>query len=72
MTTATRCGRRADRSGDTGAGGGENDHDSDFNPAADRQAQDRCHRMGQTRPVRVIRLVCGDTVDERIIAIDSK
>ena len=27
-------------------------HDCDFNPAADRQAMDRCHRMGQTKPVR--------------------
>ena len=26
-------------------------HDCDFNPAADRQAMDRCHRIGQTRPV---------------------
>ncbi|EOD04701.1 hypothetical protein EMIHUDRAFT_67939, partial [Emiliania huxleyi CCMP1516] len=44
-------------------------HDSDFNPAADKQAMDRCHRMGQTRPVRVIRLASESTVDERIIAL---
>ena len=44
-------------------------HDSDFNPAADRQAMDRCHRMGQLRPVRVIRLASRGTVDQRIIEI---
>jgi SNF2 family DNA or RNA helicase len=32
--------------------------DSDWNPQADRQAQDRAHRIGQTREVRVLRLVC--------------
>ena len=31
-------------------------HDVDFNPQVDRQAEDRCHRLGQTRPVTVIRL----------------
>lgn len=27
-------------------------YDSDWNPAMDAQAQDRCHRIGQTREVR--------------------
>ena len=40
-------------------------HDLDFNPQNDRQAQDRCHRIGQTRPVRVMADHRG-TVDERI------
>ena len=44
-------------------------YDSDFNPAADKQAMDRCHRMGQTRPVRVIKLAAQKTVDERIVQI---
>ncbi|CAI7911790.1 unnamed protein product, partial [Closterium sp. NIES-53] len=30
-------------------------HDVDFNPQMDRQAEDRCHRIGQTRPVTVVR-----------------
>ena len=30
-------------------------HDVDFNPQVDRQAEDRCHRLGQTRPVSVYR-----------------
>ena len=29
-------------------------HDCDFNPQIDRQAEDRCHRLGQTRPVTVL------------------
>ena len=47
-------------------------HDCDFNPQIDRQAEDRCHRLGQTKPVTVIRLVTRDTVDERIVAVAEK
>ena len=47
-------------------------HDCDFNPAADRQAMDRCHRIGQTRPVRVIKLAAAHTVDERIVQIATQ
>ncbi len=32
-------------------------HDVDFNPQIDRQAEDRCHRLGQKRTVTVYRLV---------------
>ena len=32
-------------------------HDVDFNPQIDRQAEDRCHRLGQQRTVVVHRLV---------------
>ena len=31
------------------------------------QAQDRCHRIGQTRPVVVYRLVTANTIDEHIV-----
>ncbi|KAE8747191.1 hypothetical protein FOCC_FOCC006058 [Frankliniella occidentalis] len=41
--------------------------DSDWNPQVDLQAQDRCHRIGQTRPVVVYRFVTAGTVDERIV-----
>lgn len=41
-------------------------HDLDFNPENDRQAEDRCHRIGQVRPVTVYKLVAADTVDEDI------
>ncbi|XP_077440206.1 chromodomain-helicase-DNA-binding protein 1-like isoform X1 [Vanacampus margaritifer] len=38
--------------------------DSDFNPQNDLQAAARCHRIGQHRPVKVIRLLARDTVEE--------
>ncbi|XP_029961878.1 lymphoid-specific helicase isoform X2 [Salarias fasciatus] len=41
--------------------------DSDWNPQADLQAQDRCHRIGQTRPVVVYRLVTANTIDQKIL-----
>lgn len=41
-------------------------HDVDFNPQIDKQAQDRCHRVGQTKPVTVYRLVAVGTVDESV------
>ncbi|EHA8586496.1 protein CHROMATIN REMODELING 19 [Cocos nucifera] len=31
-------------------------HDMDFNPQMDRQAEDRCHRIGQVKPVTVYRV----------------
>ncbi|KAF4453371.1 hypothetical protein F53441_3967 [Fusarium austroafricanum] len=47
--------------------------DSDFNPQQDLQAQDRCHRIGQTRPVVVFRLATKDTVEERLLnSADAK
>ncbi|KAK3102784.1 hypothetical protein FSP39_013885 [Pinctada imbricata] len=41
--------------------------DSDFNPQNDLQAAARAHRIGQTRPVKVIRLVGRNTVEEIIL-----
>lgn len=40
--------------------------DSDYNPQVDLQAMDRCHRIGQTKPVMVYRFVSKGTVDEKI------
>jgi superfamily II DNA/RNA helicase len=42
-------------------------YDSDWNPAMDAQAQDRAHRIGQTREVNIYRLVCKSTVEENIL-----
>ena len=39
-------------------------YDSDWNPQADLQAQDRCHRIRQTKPVMVYRLVTKGTIDQ--------
>jgi SNF2 family DNA or RNA helicase len=42
-------------------------YDSDWNPAMDQQAQDRCHRIGQTREVNIYRLVSEHTIEENIL-----
>lgn len=42
-----------------------------WNEAADLQAMDRVHRLGQTRPVRVVRLVAERTVEERILELQQ-
>ncbi|GMI75232.1 CHROMATIN REMODELING 19 [Hibiscus trionum] len=47
-------------------------HDMDFNPQKDRQAEDRCHRIGQTRPVTIYRLVTKGTVDENVYEIAKR
>ena len=47
-------------------------HDLDFNPENDRQAEDRAHRIGQTRDVTVIKLVAQGTVDESIYTMGER
>ncbi|XP_030457825.2 protein PHOTOPERIOD-INDEPENDENT EARLY FLOWERING 1 isoform X6 [Syzygium oleosum] len=42
-------------------------YDSDWNPAMDQQAQDRCHRIGQTREVHIYRLISESTIEENIL-----
>merc|ERR1719186_1155345 len=42
-------------------------YDSDWNPQQDLQAQDRCHRIGQTKPVMIYRLVTANTIDQKIV-----
>ncbi len=37
-----------------------------WNPAVERQAEDRSHRLGQTYPVHVYAYVCANTIEERI------
>ncbi|KAG5495143.1 hypothetical protein JKF63_02197 [Porcisia hertigi] len=41
-------------------------YDSDWNPQMDLQAQDRAHRIGQKRSVRVYRFVTDGTLEERM------
>ncbi|KAF9609356.1 hypothetical protein IFM89_015611 [Coptis chinensis] len=40
-----------------------------WNPTTEDQAIDRAHRIGQTRPVTVLRLTVKDTVEDRILAL---
>ncbi|WKY00447.1 hypothetical protein Q1695_014916 [Nippostrongylus brasiliensis] len=42
-------------------------YDSDWNPTMDAQAQDRCHRIGQTRNVTIFRLISEKTIEENIL-----
>jgi hypothetical protein len=43
-----------------------------WNPAVERQATDRAHRIGQVKPVFVYKLVARGTVEERMIELQSK
>lgn len=43
-----------------------------WNPAVEDQAIERVHRIGQTKSVRVVRFICKDTVEERMIEIQEK
>ena len=42
--------------------------DSDWNPHADLQAQDRAHRIGQTKVVRILRFITEKSVEEAMFA----
>uniref|UniRef100_A0A0K0EKZ4 Helicase ATP-binding domain-containing protein n=1 Tax=Strongyloides stercoralis TaxID=6248 RepID=A0A0K0EKZ4_STRER len=42
-------------------------YDSDWNPTMDAQAQDRCHRIGQTKDVTIYRLISEYTIEEAIL-----
>ncbi len=42
-----------------------------WNPAVEDQAADRTHRIGQTRPVLVYRLVATDTIESRILTLQA-
>ncbi len=43
-----------------------------WNPAVEDQAADRAHRIGQTRPVVVHRLIASATVEERILDLHAR
>jgi SNF2 family DNA or RNA helicase len=43
-----------------------------WSPAAEAQAVDRAHRIGQTRPVTVYRLVSRGTIEERVVALQDR
>ena len=44
-------------------------HDLDFNPYNDKQAEDRCHRVGQTREVKVVKFTSNNTIEDGINAV---
>lgn len=43
-----------------------------WNPAVEDQATDRAYRIGQTRPVNVIRLVVKDSLEEKILELHAQ
>lgn len=43
-----------------------------WNPAAEQQAIDRSHRIGQVRKVFAYRMICKDTVEEKILQLQEK
>jgi hypothetical protein len=43
-----------------------------WNPATEAQAIDRTHRIGQTRPVMVYRLIARDTIEEKVVALAQR
>jgi SNF2 family DNA or RNA helicase len=47
-------------------------YDPWWNPAVERQATDRAHRIGQDKPVFVYKLICTDTVEAKILALQQR
>lgn len=43
-----------------------------WNPACELQAIQRAHRIGQTKEVRAVRLICADTIEEKILKLQEK
>jgi SNF2 family DNA or RNA helicase len=46
-------------------------YDPWWNPAVEAQASDRAHRIGQTKPVFVHKLICEGTIEEKILALQQ-
>ena len=42
-----------------------------WNVAAENQASDRAHRIGQTRTVNVIKMVCKDSIEEKVLKLQE-
>jgi SNF2 family DNA or RNA helicase len=43
-----------------------------WNPAVEDQASDRAHRVGQTQPVTIYRLIAEGTIEQRILSLHSE
>jgi SNF2 family DNA or RNA helicase len=47
-------------------------YDPWWNPAAENQATDRAHRLGQDKPVFVYKLIAAGSIEEKIVAMQEK
>ena len=47
-------------------------YDPWWNPAAENQATDRAHRLGQDKPVFVYKLIAAGSIEEKIVALQEK
>ena len=47
-------------------------YDPWWNPAAEEQATDRAHRIGQEKKVTVIRMVTGETIEEQVVELGAR
>uniref|UniRef100_A0A667X0X0 DNA helicase n=1 Tax=Myripristis murdjan TaxID=586833 RepID=A0A667X0X0_9TELE len=47
-------------------------HDIDYNPYNDKQAEDRCHRVGQTKTVKVIKLISKDSIEDCMLQLGQR
>ncbi|XP_068422538.1 SWI/SNF-related matrix-associated actin-dependent regulator of chromatin subfamily A containing DEAD/H box 1A isoform X2 [Clinocottus analis] len=47
-------------------------HDIDCNPYNDKQAEDRCHRVGQTKIVKVIKLISKGSIEDCMLQLSQK
>ncbi len=43
-----------------------------WNPSIENQASDRAYRMGQEKNVQVIKLICKNTIEEKIVELQNK
>ena len=43
-----------------------------WNPAVEQQAIDRTHRIGQTKNIFAYRMICKDTVEEKILELQER
>ena len=43
-----------------------------WNPAVEDQAFDRIHRLGQHRPIRIVRMIIENSIESRILQLQEK
>jgi len=43
-----------------------------WNPAVENQAVDRIHRLGQTRPVKTIKMIMEDSIETRLLEVQAR